>query len=114
MADLPANDVLQCHAIWSIWLVQAWPEGFWLSTFCLGKQVGDGDSQGLGQEKCFLVGDATDASLYLGQGSPGDVQAHSLAFCRELLLGEVELAPQLANLASCDVRGQGSCSISGT
>ena len=50
------------------------PAGFFgLSAFALGEQVGNGNAKGLGQEKCFLIGDASNASLYLGQGSPGDV-----------------------------------------
>lgn len=60
----------------------------------------------MGQEKCFLVGDASNASLYLGQGSPGDVQADSLAFGGQLFLRKVELIPQPTDLFSYDVRGQ--------
>ena len=79
LADFPADDVLQCHAIGLYGLCKGIQQGIWLFLLAPGKQVGDGDAQGLGQEKCFLVGDATDASLYLGQGSPGDVQAYPLA-----------------------------------
>ena len=86
---------------------------FRLSLLALGKQVGDPDAHSLGQEKCFLVGDASDASLYLGQGSPGDVQADPLAFGRELVLGKAELIPKPADLFSYDVRGQEFCSIYG-
>ena len=76
-----------------------------LPAFYLGKQVGHPNPQGLGQEKCFLVGDASDACFNLGQGSPGDVQADSLAFGRELILRKTELIPQLADYFSYDVRG---------
>ena len=71
-----------------------------------GEQVGDGDSQGLSQEEGFLVGDASDACLYLGQGSPGDVQTYPLAFGRELVLGKALLISKPADLFSYDVRGQ--------
>ena len=53
-----------------------------------------------------MVGDATDASLYLGQGSPGDVQADSLAFGGELVLGKANLISKPADLFPYDVRGQ--------
>ena len=78
-----------------------------------GKQVGDPDTQSLGQEKCFLIGNASDACLYLGQGSPGDIQACPLAFGRELVLGKAELISKPADLFSYDVRGQEFCSIYG-
>lgn len=70
-----------------------------------GEQVGDGDSQGLSQEEGFLVGDASDACLDLGQGSPGDVQARPLAFGGEVLLRDVEAVSKPADLLSHDVRG---------
>ena len=77
-----------------------------LPAFYLGKQVGHPNPQGLGQEKCFLVGDASDACFNLGQGSPGDVQADSLAFGGELFLRKIELIPQPTDLFTCDIRWQ--------
>ena len=103
---LPADDVFRFHAIGLYGLCKGIQQGIWLFLLALGEQIGDGNSQGLAQEECFLVGDASDASLYLGQGSPGDVQADSLAFGRELILRKAELIPQPADLFSCDVRGQ--------
>ena len=84
-----------------------------LPAFYLGKQVGHPNPQGLGQEKCFLVGDASDACFNLGQGSPGDVQADPLAFGGELVLGKAFLISKPADLFSYDVRGQEFCSIYG-
>ena len=101
--DLPARNVLPVHSQWIGDLCKRGQRDFRLFLPALGKQVGDGDSQGLGQEKCFLVGDATDASLYLGQGSPGDVQALTLASGGQVFLGEVESVSQPADLFSYDV-----------
>ena len=87
-------------------LCKSGDQNVWLLLLAPGKQVGDPDTQGLGQEECVLVGDATDSSLDFRQGSPGDVQARPLAFGRELVLGEVEPIPQLGHLFTYDVRGQ--------
>ncbi len=106
LADIPACNVLPVHAIWSIWRVQRNPGENWLFLLAPREQVSHPDAQGLGQEKCFLVGDAADASLNLGQSSPGDIQADPLASGGELLLGDVEPISQPADLFSYDVRGQ--------
>ena len=79
---------------------------FGLFLLAPGKQVGDGDIQGLGQKKGFLVGDASDACLYLGQRTTADIQALTLASGGQVFLGEVESVSQPADLFSYDVRGQ--------
>lgn len=80
--------------------------GILLFLLALGEQFGDSDAQGLGQEKCFLVGDASDACLYLGQGATADVQTLTLASGGQVFLREVESVSQPADLFSYDVRGQ--------
>ena len=69
----PADEVLRFHAIGLYGLCKGIQQVIWLFLLAPGKQVGDGDAQGLGQEECFLVGNASNACFYLGQGSPGDV-----------------------------------------
>ena len=79
-----------------------------------GKQVGNGDIQGLGQEKGFLVGNASDASLDLGEGSTANVPASPLTFASQAVLGQPLCCPDLGDLPSRDIRWQVLCSDFGT
>lgn len=83
--------------------VQKSKEDFGLSAFCLWEQVGDCHPQGLGKQKGFLVGDATDSGFNLGQGPPTDIKADSLTSGSKLLLGDVEPVSQPADLLAYDV-----------
>ena len=89
-SDLPANDVFQCHACCLGDLCRSGQKIVRLLLLALREQVGDGDSQGMGQEENFLIGDTTDARFDLGQRPSADVQSRPLAFGRELVLGDAE------------------------
>ena len=85
-ADLPADDVLPVHSQWIGDLCRRGQREFGLFLLALGEQFGDSDAQSLGQEKGFLVSNASDACLNFREGSPGDVQSDPLAFGGELFL----------------------------